>query len=236
MELGVLDGGNDTLDLLGFSVCIKVETVDGQVLEELDRLADSSVSGGDGDLWGNRGEGLVDLLELGTHGLGLVEDKDGLIDLDVLDTLLLQLGEELLVDGEQFVEELDGLKVGWGISALSDKRKVSDGTEEDRSGGDTLSLGLLVFLELLVKVELEGLVGRVVDLDNVVVGVEEFTHLRGNDIDTLLSVLSTSTHGKVGVERRQLLGGVSLRNDTKVVRVVEQVVVEGEVTAEGSSV
>ena len=80
--------------------------------------------------------------------------------------------EELLVDREKRVEELDGLKVGGGISALSDKGKVGDGTEKDRSGSDTGGLGLLVLLKLLVEGELEGLVGGVVDLDNVVVGVE----------------------------------------------------------------
>jgi hypothetical protein len=82
------------------------------------------------------------------------------------------LREELLVDREKGVEELDGLKVGGSISALSDKGKVGDGTEKDRSGSDTGGLGLLVLLKLLVEGELEGLVGRVVDLDNVVVGVE----------------------------------------------------------------
>lgn len=172
MDLGRLEGGDDSLDLLGFSVNIEVETVDGEILEELDRLADSTVSGGDGDLGGNGSKGLVDLLVLGTHGLGLVKDKDRLIDLDVLDTSLLQLREELLVDGEQRVEELNGLEVGGSISALSDERKVGDGTEEDGSGSDTGGLGLLVLLELLVEGELEGLVGRVVDLDNVVVGIE----------------------------------------------------------------
>jgi hypothetical protein len=90
----------------------------------------------------------------------------------VLDTGLLQLREELLVDGKQRVEELDGLKVGRGLSGLSDKRKVGDGTEKNRSGSDTGGLGLLVLLKLLVEGELELLVGRVVDLDNVVVGVE----------------------------------------------------------------
>jgi hypothetical protein len=172
VDLGRFEGGNDSVNLLGLSVDIEVETVDGEVLEELDGLADSAVSGGDGDLGGDGGEGLVDLLELGRHGLGLVEDKDGLVNLDVLDTSLLQLREELLVDGEERVEELDGLKVGGGISALSDERKVGDGTEKDRSGSDTGGLGLLVLLKLLVEGELEGLVGRVVDLDNVVVGVE----------------------------------------------------------------
>lgn len=90
----------------------------------------------------------------------------------MLNTLLLELREELLVDRDELVEELDGLKVGGGISVLSDKREVGDGTEEDGSGGDTESLGLLVLLELLVEEQLELLVGGVVNLDDVVVGVE----------------------------------------------------------------
>jgi hypothetical protein len=157
------------------------------------------------------------------------------------------LREELLVDREKRVEELNGLEVGGSISALSDEGKVGDGTEKDRSGSDTGGLGLLVLLKLLVEGELEGLVGRVVDLDNVVVGVEaggqllalqaegrgslQFTHLGGNNIDTLLSVLSTSTHGKVGVKGRELLRLVSLGDNTEVVRVIEEVVVKGEVSA-----
>ena len=72
MDLSRLEGSDNSLDLLGFSVNIEVKTVDGEILDELDRLANSTVSGGDGDLGGNGSEGLVDLLELGTHGLGLV--------------------------------------------------------------------------------------------------------------------------------------------------------------------
>ena len=62
-------------------------------------------------------------------------------------------------------------------------------------------------------------------------GSLQFTHLGSDNINALLSVLSTSTHGKVGVEGRELLGCISLGDNTKVVRVVEEVVVKGEVTA-----
>jgi hypothetical protein len=49
----------------------------------------------------------------------------------------------------------------------------------------------------------------------------QLAHLGGNDINALLSVLSTSSHGEVGVERRELLGLVSLGDNTEVVRVVK---------------
>jgi hypothetical protein len=62
-------------------------------------------------------------------------------------------------------------------------------------------------------------------------GSLQFTHLGSDNINALLSVLSTSTHGKVGVKGRELLRLVSLGDNTKVVRVVKEVVVKGEVTA-----
>ncbi len=95
--------------MLGLTVEVKVKTVDGEVLKELDGFADTTIGSGDGDLGRDRCEGLVDLLVLGTEGLGLVHDKDGLIDLDVLDAGSLELGKELDVDGEESVKGLDRL-------------------------------------------------------------------------------------------------------------------------------
>jgi hypothetical protein len=85
------------------------------------------------------------------------------------------------------------------------------------------------------------------DFDNVVVGVEaeaasaasskvyqefdsQLAHLAGDDIDTLGLVLSASAHGEVGVQGGEVLLGISLWDDTEVVRVVEELVVEGEFT------
>ncbi|GFZ50689.1 LOW QUALITY PROTEIN: hypothetical protein JCM24511_08447 [Saitozyma sp. JCM 24511] len=170
--LGGLEGGEDLVELLGLTVEVEVEGVDGEVLEELDRLADTAVGGGDGDLGGDGGEGLVDLLEEVAVGLGLVEDEDGLVDLDLLRAGLLERLENLLVDGDQRVEELERLKLGGRVTRLADEGEVGDGTEEDGAGLDAESLGLLVLGEPLVVVELESGLGLVVDLDDVVVGVE----------------------------------------------------------------
>ena len=230
-DLGGLEGGKNVVELAGFTVQVEVESVNGEVLEELDALTDTAVGGGKGDLGGDRGEGLVDLLVVGTPGLGLVGDKDGLVDLDLLDTSLLELGKELLVDGDELVEERQGLEVSRGVTGLGDEGEVGDGAEKDGAGGDTKSLGLLVLSKLLVVVQLESGLGRVGDLDDVVVGVEELAHLAGNNVDTSGLVLTTTAHGEVGVEGRETLLGVTLGDDTEVERVVQKLVVEGELSA-----
>lgn len=172
VELGGLDGGNNLLELLGLTVEVEVESEDGEVLEELNGLANSAVGRGDGDLGGNGSKSLVGLLEELSLGLGLVHYEDGLVELNLLNTSLLELREELLVDRDKLVKEVEGLELSGGGVGLSDEGKVSDGAEKNRSGGDAELLGLLVFRESLVVVELELGLGRVVDLDNVVVGVE----------------------------------------------------------------
>ena len=235
VDLGVFEGGNGGLELSGLTVEVEVESVDGEVLEVLKGLADTTVSGSEGDLGGNRGEGLVNLLELRSPSLGSVSDQDGLVDLDVLNTSLLELGEELLVDGEQVVEERERLEVGRGLSGLGNKGKVGDRTEHDRSGGDTSLLGLVVLVQLLVDLQAESGGGTVLNLDNVVVGVEELAHLGGDNVNSLGLVLTTSAHGEVGVQVGQVLGCISLRDDTEVERVVKKLVIEGEVTAEKSA-
>lgn len=246
VDLGVLDGGKDGVELLWLSVQVEVESGNREVLEELDRFTNSSVGGGEGDLGGDWGKGLVDLLVLGTPSLGSVGNEDWLVNLDVLDASLLELLEELGVDWDQLVEEREWLKV-LVLSGLGDEGEVGDGTEENGSGGDTKSLGLFVLLELLVSVELELGGWGVRDFDNVVVGVEaeaasaasskvyqkfdsQLAHLAGDDIDTLGLVLSASAHGEVGVQGGEVLLGISLWDDTEVVRVVEELVVEGEFT------
>ena len=109
-------------------------------------------------------------------GLGSkVEDEDGLVNLDILSTSLLQLGEELNVQGKELVELGDGVNalttVSLGESQERD-RSQNDGTSGDASllGFKELdnSLGLLSELEDLVVLE-----GR---LDVVVVGVKPLDH------------------------------------------------------------
>lgn len=172
VELGGLDGGNNLVELLGLTVEVEVESENGEVLEELNGLADSAVGRGDGDLRGDGSKSLVGLLEEFGLGLGLVHHEDGLVELNLLNTSLLELREELLVDRDKLVKEVEGLELSGGRVGLSDEGEVSDRTEKNRSGGDAVLLGLLVLRKSLVVVELELGLGRVVDLDDVVVGVE----------------------------------------------------------------
>lgn len=272
VELGGLDGGNNLLELLGLTVEVEVESEDGEVLEERNGLADSAVGRGDGDLGGNGSKSLVGLLEELTLGLGLVHHEDRLVELNLLNTSLLELREELLVDRDKLVKEVEGLELGGGRVGLSDEREVSDRTEKNRSGGDAELLGLLVFSKGLVVVELKLGLGRVVDLDDVVVGVETEKLLinvhaqcsrhvskivtynlpisqattsipldlscRPRPIAVRILACRSSTpdytakHTEVGVKGVKLLRNVSLGDDTKVERVVEEVVVKGELTAE----
>lgn len=272
VELGGLDGGNNLLELLGLTVEVEVKSEDGEVLEERNGLADSAVGRGDGDLGGNGSKSLVGLLEELTLGLGLVHHKDRFVELNFLNTSLLELREELLVYRDKLVEEVEGLELGGGRVGLSDEREISDRTEKNRSGGDAELLGLLVLSKGLVVVELELGLGRVVDLDNVVVGVKAEKSLINvhaqcsrhvSKIVTYNLPISQATtsipldlscrprpiaarilactpsrpdyaakHTEVGVEGVKLLSNVSLGDNTKVERVVEEVVVKGELTAE----
>ena len=172
VDLGVLEGSKDRVELLWLTVKVEVESVNRERLEEVDALANPAVSGGDGDLGGDRSKSLVDLLVLGSPRLSLVHHKDGLVNLNLFNASLLELGEELFVDGEEVVEEREGLKVGRCLTGLGDEGKVGDGTEENWSGGDTEGFGLLVLDKLLVEEELEGGGGRMGDLDDVVVGIK----------------------------------------------------------------
>ena len=121
-----------------------------------------------GELLVGRLEGILDLLLE-------VEDEDGLVNLDILGTSLLQLLKELDVYGEELLEEsnrVDGL-VAVGLT----KSKEGDGTNEDRAGGDASLLGLLELANGLgVGSELEGLAILEGGLDVVVVGVEPLDH------------------------------------------------------------
>ena len=57
-----------------------------------------------------------------------------------------------------------------------------------------------------------------------------FLHLASRDINALS--LTPTTHSKVDIERRKALAQVTLGDDVERSRVVKDVVVEGEVTAE----
>ena len=54
-------------------------------------------------------------------------------------------------------------------------------------------------------------------------------HLRGGDVDAV--GLAATTHGEVHIQRGQVVTEVALRDHVECSRVVEDVVVEGEIAA-----
>lgn len=171
---GLLEGGKGGVKLGSISALREVDVKggDGELLDEVERLAEAAEVGSEDYLGGDLGELGVGGLELGTKGLGAVENKDGLIDLDVLGAGLLELGKELGVDGNDLVERLEGLVAAGGVTGGLGEGEEGNGSKNDGAGLDAESLGLLVLLEGLVVVKLE--LNRARDLgDNeVVVRVE----------------------------------------------------------------
>ena len=54
-------------------------------------------------------------------------------------------------------------------------------------------------------------------------------HLRSRDVNTVS--LTATAHGEVDIERAQVVAEVALGNDVEGGRMVENVIVEGEITA-----
>lgn len=227
-NLVVADKLDGILELLGDSDKVKVETGNGETLNGLEVGSHVTKVGGDGDLGDILllGEELVSSLEGVLHLLGEVENKNGLVDLDGLGTSSVQLLEDLGVDGEELLEERDGLeleRVGVGLT----EGKEGDGADQNGSGLDAEGLGLEVLVDGLLAVELELGGGGEGGSHVVVVGVEPLDHLEGGDIDVVS--LEASAHGEHGVNGSQVVLGVSLGDDVEEQGVIENVIVEGEV-------
>jgi hypothetical protein len=223
-------GTNDGVELLRVADKVDVDSVDvlGEKVQVVDNVTE--VGGEDelGDLVTQAGELLVGGLE-GSLGLGgKVKDEGRLVDLDGLGAGLLQLGKQLLVDGQQLLEEVDGVNrlATVGLAEVEE----ADGADEDGAGGDASLLGLLVLGNSLGGVDqLKSLVVLEGGLDVVVVGVKPLDHLQTGDIDALLLV--ATTHGEVLVDGVEAILGVSLGNSTKVLDVREDLIVESKVVA-----
>jgi len=108
----------------------------------------------------------------------VVENEDGLVNLDPLGTGGLELRKELAVDGEELGEEREGLEASRGITSGLAQNEVRDGAKDDRAGFNTSSLGFLVLLNSLVEVQLEVDGSGQLRDDVVVVGVEPKTSMR----------------------------------------------------------
>ena len=132
------------------SVCVLEDAVnDVKVVDDVTEV------GGEGDLGTAGTLESVELLVGGLEGLldlgGKVEDEDGLVDLDGLGTSLLELLQELLVDGKELLEEGDGVD-GLATVGLAEGEE-RDGTDEDGAGGDASLLGLLELTDGLMVEE-----------------------------------------------------------------------------------
>ncbi|TFA99429.1 hypothetical protein CCMA1212_008781 [Trichoderma ghanense] len=199
------------LELLGVADKVNVDGVDvlGDEVQVVDDVTE--VGGEDqlGDLVAEAGELLISGLESSLGLGGKIEDEDGLVDLDGLSTSLLELDEELLVDGQEVVEQVNGVD-GLATVGLSEVQE-GDGADQDGAGDDT---GLLGLVELSNGLggggQLEGLAVLESRLDVVVVGVEPLDHLQGGDVDAALLV--ATAHGEVLVNGVKAILGVSLRN------------------------
>lgn len=173
------ESGDNGVELLGVADKVDVDGVEAlEVSEDIDVVDDVTEVGGESDA-GTLGTEGTELLIGGLEGsLGLgseVEDKDGLVNLDILGTSGLELGQKLNVERKELLKQSDGVNglvtVGLGES------QERDGTEDDGAGGDASGLGLKELsnglglgskLELLVVLEsgLHVVVVRVEPLDH----------------------------------------------------------------------
>jgi len=208
------DGAENLLKLLGVSDKVDVKTIDvlGEEVNVVDNVTKVSGENDVGDLVAKAGELLIGGLESILGLLGKIEDKNRLVNLDSLGTSLLQLREELLIDGEKLLEKVD--RVDRLVTVGLTKVEERDRANKDRAGADAGLLSLLEISNSLGAVgELEGLAVLEGGLDVVVVRVEPLDHLQRGDIDALLLV--ATAHGKVLVNGVKAILGVSLGNGLK---------------------
>lgn len=213
-------GSNNSVELLRVADEVNVNTVEALEGGEDIKVVDNVTEVGGKDQTGSLGtkgtELLVGRLESSLGLGGEVEDEDGLIDLNLLGTSLLELLEQLNVDGEELLNLGDGVH---GLTTVS----LGEGQEGDRSQDDGASdnASLLGLEELNDRLgllsQLEGLVVLEGGLDVVVVGVKPLHHLQTGDINGGLTILGgllkTTTHGEVLVKRVEVVLAVALGDD-----------------------
>jgi hypothetical protein len=152
-----------------------VETSNRELGDEVDVGVQAVEIGGEHDLRSNGDKLSVSRCILLVEVRTLVENKDGLIDLDGFDTSSLELRQELLVNRQDLGEQRDRLEGSRCFLGGLAKDKVRDGAKNDWASDNAGCLGLVVLGKGLVVKELEvGLLGQLWD-DKVVVGVEPET-------------------------------------------------------------
>lgn len=177
---------------------------------------------------------LVSRLESSLGLGGKVKDKDRLVNLNILDTSLLQLGKELNVEGKKLINLGDGVN---GLTTVSlGEGQERNRTQDDRASDDTSLLSLKELSNRLgVGSKLEDLVVLEGGLDVVVVGVKPLHHLQRRDINGGLAIfgrlLKTTTQGEVFIDRVEVVLGVALGDNAEELDVVKDLVVVSKVIA-----
>jgi hypothetical protein len=171
-DAGGLDSHEDLVKLTGSTVKVDVETSNRELGNKGQVGIEAREVSGQQDLRGDGGEGFVSSGVLLLESSSSVEDEDGLVNLHPLGTGGLEVGQESLVDREEFGEEGDGLESGRGLFGSLAQDQERDGAQDDRAGGNTSSLGLLELLDSLVEVQFELGLFRDLRNDKVVVRVE----------------------------------------------------------------
>lgn len=173
------ESGDDGVELLGVADQVDVNRVEAlEVGEDINVVDDVTEVGGEGDTGSLGTEGtelLVDGLEGSLGLLGKVEDQDGLINLDILDTSSLELGQKINVERNELVNQSDGVNALATVGLAQSQE--GDGTEEDGASDDAGGLGLKELSNgLRLGSELELLVVLESGLHVVVVRVEPLDH------------------------------------------------------------
>lgn len=173
------ESGDDGVELLGVADQVDVDRVEAlEVGEDINVVDDVTEVGSEGDAGSLGTEGtelLVDGLEGSLGLLGKVEDQDGLINLDILDASVLELGQKLNVEREELLNQSDGVNTLATVGLTEGQE--GDGTEDDGAGGDASGLGLEELNNgLRLSGELELLVVLESGLHVVVVRVEPLDH------------------------------------------------------------
>lgn len=173
------ESGNDGVELLGVADKVNVNGVKVLGLgEDINVVDDVTEVGGEGDAGTLGTEGaelLIGRLEGGLALLSKIENENGLVDLDILGTSSLELGQKLNVEREELVKQSDGVNALTTVG-LSEGQE-GDRTEDDGAGGDASGLGLEELSNgLRLGSKLELLVVLESGLHVVVVGVKPLDH------------------------------------------------------------
>lgn len=221
---------DNRLKLLGVANQINVNTLkvgkSRQNIEVVNNV--SKVSGHDELRCGSTegSNGLVGRLESSLDLGSQIENKNRLVDLNIVCTSSLESLEKLDIHGDKLVNQGNGVDGGTTVGLSQSKER--DRSQNNGSGIDSGLLGLEELPDgLRVLGQGESLAILNGGLGVVVVAVKPFHHLQRGHINTTLLV--TTAHGEVLVEGAQFLSAVTLRNSTEELDVVKDLVVVREV-------